>query len=655
MDQLTRRTILSFTLIATCLLLVAPNFLEQELALVFRKNARLSTGEKIPITPGQIQDFTRDRENGLGLYFPGRECRPEAGKGVSAEYRCILKDRFITAARVNELAQANPELIDDKRTELVPHPIERLVGRLPLPGKPEDTNLPPEQQTEFVKNLKIKLGLDLQGGMRAVFRADFEAHLASLSEKYKPLIAELQKELETASEDDRSGIELRISEYEDQLDLNEGRKQELLSEAKRVIDKRLASQNLTEPEVRVQPGSYSIAVDMPGVANSSEVLDYIKDVVRVEYRLVNNEATRRANENPELAEALAQIQAIYRSGIIDRRDIEDLMRPLPGILELDPDTDGRLFLFWRRGQKSGSPNLPREFRVLGPTVLDGDDMTDAQGNINPNSAYYKIDFVLNGGGATKFCDVTTNSINRSMAILWGDRVVSDPVIQGPICGGNGIITGQFTQDEASEIANVIREGALPLALEVLSVSFIGPSLGQESIIAGILSIFIGFLLIIIFMLGYYRLSGMIATFALLVNLVIVAAVLSLLEFTLTLPGFAGVILTVGMAVDANVIIFEKIKEELAEGKSPSLAIDSGYNASFWTILDANVTTIIAAIILFYTKDGPIMGFAITLFWGLLSSMFTSLVLTRLVFEWVQKFTILRKLSIGWAGKVEGAA
>ncbi len=655
MDSLTRRTILSLGLIFICLLLVAPNVLEQELALVFRQTARLESGEKVPVATRQIQDFINDRENGLGLYFQGATCVPRSSAEIPETHRCVLKGRFITAARVNEIAQAYPELIDDKRTRLLPHPIESFIGRLPLPGKESEQDLAPGAHVEHSKNLKIKLGLDLQGGMRAVFRADFESHIAALKEKLTPLIQDYQKQLEKATDDEKGRLEGRIAELEAQLNLSEARKQEMLGEAKRVIDKRMASQNLTEPEVRVQPGSYSIAVDMPGVANSSEVLDKIKDTVKVEYRLVNDAATERVNQNPEMAQALGRIQDIYRSGFVDRRDIDDVLKSLPGIAGIDPEKDGRIFLYWRRGKKVGSPNLPREFRVLGPVVMDGDDMTDAQESINPNSAYYKIDFVLNGPGATKFCDLTTNGMNRRLAILWGDRVVSDPVIQGAICGGNGVITGQFTRDEAGEISNVIREGALPLALEILSVSFIGPSLGQESIVAGILSMVLGFFLIIIFMVGYYRLSGLVAVLGLFMNVVIIGSILSLLEFTLTLPGFAGVILTVGMAVDANVIIFEKIKEELAEGKSPGLAIESGYNASFWTILDSNVTTIIAAIILFYTKDGPIMGFAITLFWGLVSSMFTSLVLTQLTFDWVQRFTVLRKLSIGWGKYNQGGA
>ena len=217
-------------------------------------------------------------------------------------------------------------------------------------------------------------------------------------------------------------------------------------------------------------------------------------------------------------------------------------------------------------------------------------------------------------------------------------------------GGYGVIQGDFSRDDAKEVANVIREGALPLPLEIISVSYVGPGLGQDSIQAGVYSVVLGFLLVNLFIVLYYHLSGLVAVLALLTNLLIMAAILSLMEFTLTLPGFAGIILTVGMAVDANVIIFEKIREDLRAGKVPVVAIESGFRSSFWTILDANITTLIAAIILYYNGDGPIKGFAITLFFGLLSSLFTALYVSRVTFDWFFRPGTNRRLSIGWNAK-----
>jgi len=273
-------------------------------------------------------------------------------------------------------------------------------------------------------------------------------------------------------------------------------------------------------------------------------------------------------------------------------------------------------------------------------------MTDARESLTGDSPWYRINFVMSNEGANKFADVTRNNIGKRMAILWGDRVVSDPVIQTAIVGGSGVITGQFDLEEAREVANVIREGALPLPLDILSVSFIGPSLGKQSIEMGVYSVVVGFILVNVFMLLYYRVAGIVAVIALFLNLVILSALLSLLEFTLTLPGFAGLILTVGMAVDANVIIFEKIREDLRAGKSMSVAIHSGFESSFWTILDANVTTLITAVILYYNGDGPIQGFALTLFFGLVSSMFTALFVSRYLFDLMTDGLGMRNVPIG---------
>lgn len=618
MGNLIYRTVVTFVVVGFSVIILLPNLLTQKLALVFNEDYWTEAGDKLPVDTERIADFIRDRENGVGLFFPGAECQPESTDRFDAAHRCVLSSRFITSARLNELVQENTEIIDETHTRILPHPIERFFSFL--------------TQKDY-KNLQIKLGLDLQGGMRATFRADFETYLARLREKYDPVLEELNGKLASGklSQDEQGNIESRIASINDLLLLSETRKQQLLSEAKGIIDKRLAAQNLTEPEVRVQPASYSIGVDMPGVANSSEVLDRIKDTVTVEYRIVNDAATDKVNSMFQTE--LEQIRNVYRSDRIDHREARKILETVRTGANLRSD-EGKIFLYWRRGRKEGTKILPREFRVLGPAVLDGSDMTNAQENPNPDSGWYDISFVLSGPGADKFGSITTENTGKRLAILWGDRVVSDPKINTPIVGGFGVIQGDFTRNEAAEVANVIREGALPIALEIISVSYVGPGLGQESIIAGLISIGLGFFMVILFMLAYYRSAGAIAVVALFLNVVLMGAILSLMEFTLTLPGFAGVILTVGMAVDANVIIFEKIKEELMQGKALSVAVENGFNSSFWTILDANITTLIAAVILYYNGDGPIKGFAITLFFGLVSSIFTSLYVSRVIFDWM---------------------
>ncbi len=633
MRDLLLRTSLVAGIVLVSTFLFAPNVRKQELEIVFHEYRRTEDGKKVSVSPAVIQDFAKDRENGLIAYFPGSECKFQASEKIPEARRCVLEARFITSAHINEISQAYPDLIDETRTGVLPDSIERLLGRWTEKG---------------YKNLKVHLGLDLQGGMRAVFRADFDKYLSSLKERYDPVLAKLEQTKINSTGSEKTDAENRIKNIQTLLELSAARKEELLSQAKNVIDKRLAAQDLTEPEVRVQPESQTINVDMPGVANSSDVLDKIKDTVTVEYRLVNDEATLRLT-GPEYEAEIQKVQALYKNPPVDLYEVKEIVDRVTKKAAIKPE-EGKVFLHWRRGRSVNSPTMPREFRVLGPVILDGNDMTDARENVNPNSAWYMITFQLSGAGAEKFGDVTTKSINKRLAILWGDRVVSDPVIRGPILGGNGIIEGDFSRDQAAEVANVIREGALPLPLETLSVSFVGPSLGQESIVAGMTSVVMGFAIVVLFMMGYYRLTGLVAVVALALNVLVMAGVLSVLEFTLTLPGFAGVILTVGMAVDANVIIFEKMKEDLRDGKSPYVAIEKGFEASFWTILDSNVTTLIAAIVLYKKGDGPIQGFAVVLFWGLVISMFTALFVSHLIFDWVGHLRKLKGLSIGYGFK-----
>lgn len=594
-------------------LILWPNLAERQVQFVFLDYYRDEAGKRVDVDASRVQKFLTDTEKGIPAFFPGARCEGD----VVREKKCVVTARFVTATSLNEVMQNNPDILDDRKTQILPHGVERFLGFL---------------SRHDAKRLSLKLGLDLQGGMRAVFQADYATYTARMQEKLGPVLKELEAQLAKPNlpAEERANAESRARTIKADLELSDQSRQKLLRDALNIIEKRLSHQNLTEPELRIQEGSDSIAVDLPGVANSNQVLNIIKDTVTVEYRLVNDEATARFN-TPEFQDILLKIQEIYRRERPDPYEVKALVAEAAKRGGLKPE-EGRLFLHWRKNQAGTGISLPREYRVLGPVILDGSDMTNAQENLAPDSAWYRIDFVLSASGAEKFGDLTSKNIGRRLAILWGDRVVSDPVIQGAIVGGQGVVTGQFDLQEARDVANVIREGALPLPLNILSVSFIGPSLGLQSIKTGLYSVVLGFVLVNAFMLLYYRVGGIIAVIALFMNLVILSAVLSLLEFTLTLPGFAGLVLTVGMAVDANVIIFERIREDLRQGKSIDVAVRSGFDASFWTILDANVTTIITAIILYYTGDGPIQGFALTLFYGLVSSMFTALFVSRFCFD-----------------------
>jgi preprotein translocase subunit SecD len=252
---------------------------------------------------------------------------------------------------------------------------------------------------------------------------------------------------------------------------------------------------------------------------------------------------------------------------------------------------------------------------------------------------------LNNEGAKVFSKVTGMNLDRQLAIVLDGKVSSAPVIQTKITTGSAMIEGTFSMEEAQDLALILRAGALPAPLYSITENTVGPSLGADSIKMGTNSVLLGLLIVVLFMVIYYKAAGLVADFALLMNIVFVFAVMAGFHATLTLPGIAGIILTVGMSVDANVLIFERIREELKSGKTVRAAIDAGYGRAFTTILDANVTTLITAIVLYSFGTGPIKGFALTLSIGILASMFTAIVVTRLVFDIVTSRTAIKKLSI----------
>ncbi len=252
---------------------------------------------------------------------------------------------------------------------------------------------------------------------------------------------------------------------------------------------------------------------------------------------------------------------------------------------------------------------------------------------------------MNREGARIFARVTGANIGKRLAIVLDGKVASAPNIKDKIPSGNAIIEGNFTMEEAKELAIVLRAGALPAPVVAIEERTIGPSLGRDSVRRGQVSIAIGIVLVVIFMVIYYRLSGFIADIALILNLILIMAALAAFGATLTLPGVAGIILTMGMAVDANVLIFERIREELRTGKTVRAAIDAGYSRAFWTIFDANVTTFLTALVLYQFGTGPIRGFAVTLSVGILASMFTAIVVTRVIFDYITQKRTVTKLSI----------
>jgi len=263
-------------------------------------------------------------------------------------------------------------------------------------------------------------------------------------------------------------------------------------------------------------------------------------------------------------------------------------------------------------------------------ILSGDNLVDAQPRMDNQSNQTVVSFSLDRVGAKKFAKATSSGVGKRLAIILDGKIISAPNIVEPIIGGSGQITGDFTFQSATDLALLLRSGALPAPMKIIEERTVGPDLGQDSINAGILSLIIGFVLVILFMLGKYKIFGLIANITLILNLLLLIGVLTLFEATLTLPGIAGIILTVGMAVDANVLIYERIKEEIKNENNKILAFDSGYLKSRSTILDANITTLIAAVILFVLGSGPVKGFALTLGVGILTTLFSVYFIARLM-------------------------
>ena len=379
------------------------------------------------------------------------------------------------------------------------------------------------------------------------------------------------------------------------------------------------------------------------------------------FRIENNVQTLRDLKNSVMEQTLAVLgdrinELGTREPSLQRQGEDRILIQLPG--EQDTErakaiigkTAKLTFRFVEEEIVPGVDRIP-----AGAEVLEGDDPTgnvvpyvvrkrimvsganlvDAQATFQDNQPV--VSFRFDSLGAKKFGEATRDNVGRLFAIVLDDRVISAPVIREAILGGTGIISGTFTVEEVQDLSLLLRAGALPAPLTFLEERTVGPGLGADSIAAGKIASILGLVFVIVFMSVAYGLFGLLAACALLANLVLIMGALSVLQATLTLPGIAGIVLTIGMAVDANVLIFERIREETRNGRGPVTAIDAGYRRALTTIIDSNLTTLIAAILLFSFGSGPIKGFAVTLAIGLVTSMFTAIMLTRLmVVTWLRQ-------------------
>jgi preprotein translocase subunit SecD len=298
--------------------------------------------------------------------------------------------------------------------------------------------------------------------------------------------------------------------------------------------------------------------------------------------------------------------------------------------------EGSYLAFMKDGKQ---PILLKQQAVLNGSMLD-----DARVSITSQNAPY-VSISFNAEGGRIFERVTGENVGKRLAILLDGRVYSAPVIRDAIAGGKAMIEGRFTDQEAKDLAIVLRAGALPAPVEILEERVVGPSMGEDSIRMGIIACLVGGVLVIVFMAVYYKFSGMLANLAVVANIVLLAGIMAAFHATLTLPGIAGIVLTIGMAVDANVLVFERIREEIRLGRTPKMAIEAGYNNAMSSVVDSNLTTLIAGLILFQFGTGPIKGFAVTLCVGILTSMFTALTVCRWIQDWLVNNRKIERISI----------
>jgi preprotein translocase subunit SecD len=383
-------------------------------------------------------------------------------------------------------------------------------------------------------------------------------------------------------------------------------------QAKAIIENRVNAFGVTEPTIQRQggEGTYQIVVQMPGIDDIDRVKNTLNADSNLELKLVAK-GTQIPFPTKDAAEAAAKTTP-------------------PGT---DAYTSQWEVVAYRGRSDSGDPSQEGWVVVGKNPVITGLDMRDASARSSQyGGAAYEIDFSLTTDGATRFGDATGKHVKDFLAIVLNNEVKSAPVINSQITD-RGQISGNFTKKTAEDLALVLRSGALPAKADYLEERTVGPSLGADSIRQGVTASIAGMLAVVVFMLFYYRGSGINAVLALVLNLVLLLAVLIMFDATLTLPGIAGVILTIGMAVDSNVLIFERIREEMRSGKVVASAVDAGFNKAFLTIIDTHVTTIVSAIFLFVFGTGPIRGFAVTLVAGLLANLFTAVFVSRTIFMW----------------------
>ena len=514
----------------------------------------------------------------------------------------------------------------------------------------------------LIPDNRLKLGLDLRGGVHLVLEVDLEeskvellkARASSVPERLraeKIHCREAEPVLEENALNVIVGIPKRLSDpneraeylkkaqdnlkdleffnapqeinrtdteitYQIRLDESglEQYSEQAIDQVMVVLRNRIDAFGVAEPSIRREANRPRIIVELPGAKDSSKPLQIVKTMGRLEFKLVEKSPTG----------------AIAWTGSANTTPPDDI--PEGTEIRYHNDDGTTLANSW--------------YVVQSPVLLSGDRIRNARETQGNTSFEIVVSMGFDSQGSRKFGELTSNHVGELLAILLDGKVQSAPRINEPILGGNAQISGDFTFEEAQYLANILKAGAFPVGVKIAEERTVGPTLGQEAIDDGIRAAVIGMTVVLIFMLIYYRFSGIVAIIALAFNMLIILGALAGFGAALTLPGLAGLVLTIGIAVDANVLIFERIREELRTGKTVWSAIETGYQKAFWTILDANVTTLAVAAVLYHFGTGPIKGFAVTLGIGIFASMFTAIVVTREIYGWVLGSREVRKLSIG---------
>ena len=557
-----------------------------------------------------------------------------------------------------------------------------------------------DNQIDYFESRSIKQGLDLKGGIYIVLEVDLPQLIDNLAKNkdnnFNEFLIELKSKYNNSSSDFFTVFENLADEKELKLPryfINYGKtKDQIVSQLslqsedsiKRVIEiiqNRVDQFGVAEPTIQKQ-GNNRVIVELAGIEDSERARDLLQSTALLELMIVKNVESTNAiirqidsimtvsngndvDQNEEINKlfdssssselgfssllisvggnlAIASKDLIALKDILSKDDVKQILEATNSTILT---SDSSIKLVNEIGEEEEFYTL---FHLFNNAELTGGVIEDAQRRVSQagvTAGQAVVEVEMNSEGSREWARITGANINNRIAIVLDKKVHMAPVIRSQIFGGGTVIEGLDSIEEAEDIAIVLRAGALPVPVTIAEERTVGASLGADSISKGTLSMAIGLLLVVCFIVFFYKMSGLIASFSVMWTLILLLGVLALLEATLTLPGIAGLILAVGMSVDANVIIFERIKEELRNGKSVRSAIDSGYERAIRTIVDANLTTGIAAAVLYQYGSGPIKGFATVLFWGIIVSMFTAIIVTRFVFDFVTSRRNIERLSI----------